>query len=220
MTDHAPSDAPYASPPVVEEASTLPPRTIAAITLLTLLPVAVAIAASRAAGQDWWILLRDPATAFGFVPYVGLFSHLGVLAMTASGAITAFAAGQLPRGRQRRILLAVGLFTLWLALDDLFMLHESLIPKGLGLPEPLVLGLYVLVAMGIVALIGPGVVSRRYLGFWAAVGCLALMLVTDMLVSQPTSPSFLIEEAAKLCGFVLWSAFWIAEARAALTTAR
>ncbi|MGL5010734.1 MAG: hypothetical protein ACRC6I_12700, partial [Paracoccaceae bacterium] len=57
---------------------------------------------------------------------------------------------------------------------------------------------------------------RRYLGFWVAAGFLVVMLGTDLMFEVATPASFLIEETAKVCGFALWAAFWIAEARAVL----
>ncbi len=208
--DHSQTAATAADTP-----SVLPARLILGLILLPVLAVGGAVALFGATGRDWWVLLRDPATAFDFAPYAGLFSHLGVLAMTAAGAILVFASALLPRAA-RTVPVYAGVFTLWLALDDLFMLHESLIPRLIGLPEPLVLGLYVVVAFGLMRLIGPSILSRRYLGFWLAAGFLALMVATDMLVKVATSPSFLVEETAKIVGFVLWSAFWIAEVQARL----
>lgn len=200
--------------------SMLPVRLILGITGLTMAAVAAAVVLFHNTGRDWWVLLRDPAAAFDFAPSAGLFSHLGVLAMAIGGAIAVFAALLLPRGdRQRLVLASAGALSLWLAVDDLFMLHEKILPRLIGLPEHATLGLYVLLALGLLRLIGAQVFSRRYLGFWVAVGFLVVMLATDLMFEVATSASFLVEEVAKLCGFVLWSAFWIAEARAQLRAA-
>jgi hypothetical protein len=197
--------------------SLLPAALIAAIIAAILLAVGGAVALFQLTGRDWWVLLRDPAAAFEFAPYAGLFSHLGVLAMTVSGAISVFAALVLPRGRrEKQILFFAGVLSLWLAVDDLFMLHEALLPRLVGLPEPATLGVYVALGLGLMGLIGPAVLTRRYLGLWASAGFLAAMLATDLAFEVATSASLLIEETAKVCGFMLWAAFWIAEARAAL----
>lgn len=198
--------------------SLLPATVIVAIIAATLVAVGGSVALFHVTGRDWWVLLRDPAAAFEFVPYAGLFSHLGVLAMTVSGAISMFAALVLPRGgREKQVLLSAGLLSLWLAVDDLFMLHEALLPRLIGLPEPATLGAYVALGLGLVWLIGPAVLTRRCLGLWASGGFLAAMLATDLTFEVATSASLLIEETAKVCGFLLWAAFWIAEARTALS---
>jgi hypothetical protein len=198
-------------------ASLLPATVIVAIIAAVLGTVGCAVALFHVTGRDWWVLLRDPAAAFEFAPYAGLFSHLGVLAMTVSGAISVFAALVLPcSGREKQVLLSAGLLSLWLAVDDLFMLHEALLPRLIGLPEAMTLGVYVALGLGLLGLIGPVVLTRRYLGLWASGGFLAAMLATDLTFEVATSASLLIEEAAKVCGFMLWAAFWIAEARTAL----
>jgi hypothetical protein len=202
-------------PPRPGTASGLSIRVILAILLLAVGTILAAVLLFRATGRDWWVLLRDPATAYSFPAYAGLFSHLGVLAMTAAGAISVFVALCTPR-RPQSALLAAGLFTLWLAADDLFLLHEGLLPRLVGLPEPAVLGLYLLVGLAILWRTGAEAFSSRARGLWVSAGFLAVMVVTDLAVSLPTSSTFLLEETAKFCGFLLWSAFWIAEARAAL----
>ena len=54
------------------------------------------------------------------------------------------------------------------------------------------------------------VFTQAWLGFWVAAAFLVLMLGTDVMFEVATPASFLVEEVAKLCGFVLWAAFWIA----------
>jgi hypothetical protein len=192
-------------------ASVLPPRIILAIIGLTVGSVLAAVAVFRATGRDWWVLLRDPAAAFDFAPTAGLFSHLGVLAMAVMGAICIFAASLLTKGAQDRgVLTRVGVLSTWLALDDLFMLHEALLPRILGIPEPVTLGIYVVLVAGLMRVIGMRVFTSAFLGFWVAAAFLVVMLGTDMMFEVATSPSFLLEEVTKLCGFLLWAAFWIA----------
>jgi hypothetical protein len=215
LTPHSVTVRPADAPTVV-----LSPRMILVIVGLTMAAVLAAVALFRMTGRDWWVLLRDPAAAFEFAPTAGLFSHLGVLAMAVMGAICLFAAALLAKGaRDRTVLFSVGLLSAWLALDDLFMLHEALLPRILGIPEPVTLGVYVMLVAGLMRLIGMRVFTFAFLGFWAAAGFLVVMLATDMMFEVATSPSFLVEEVTKLCGFVLWSAFWIASAGQALREA-
>lgn len=197
--------------------SVLPPKAIVVVVCLTLGAVLSAVALFQATGRDWWVLLRDPAAAFDFAPTSGLFSHLGVLAMAGMGAICVFVGMMLTRGAgDRAVLLYAGVFALWLALDDLFMLHEGILPRVAGIPEHVTLGLYLVLVLGLMWRIGARVFGRAFLGFWVAAGFLAVMLATDLLYEVATSPSFLVEEVTKLCGFVLWAAFWVAFAANAL----
>jgi hypothetical protein len=189
----------------------LPGWIIVTLAGVTMVAVGAAVMVFQATGRDWWVLLRDPAAAFDFAPTAGLFSHLGVLAMAGMGAICVFAAVGMPRGvRDRGLLAMVGAFALWLALDDLFMLHEEIFPRVLGVQEHGTLGLYVMLVLGLMWRIGRRVFTRAWLGFWAAAAFLVVMLGTDLMFEVATPASFLVEEVAKLCGFVLWAAFWIA----------
>jgi hypothetical protein len=190
--------------------SILPGRVIFLLVSGTITAVGVCVALFSATGRDWWMLLRDPAAAFAF-------PHLGVLAMAMMGAICVFVAVLLRRGgRHRGVLLYVGILSLWLSLDDLFMLHEGILPRVVGIPEHVTLGLYVVAVLGLMRLIGGRVFTRAYLGFWVAAGFLVVMLATDIAFEVATSPSFLLEEVTKLCGFVLWAAFWIVFAARAM----
>jgi hypothetical protein len=189
----------------------LPLWIIATLAGGTMAAVGAAVALFRATGRDWWVLLRDPAAAFDFAPSAGLFSHLGVLAMAGMGAICLFSVLVLPRGAHDRGMLAyVGGLALLLAVDDLFMLHEGILPRVAGIPEHVTLGIYVALMLGLMWRIGGPLFTRDWLGFWVAAAFLVVMLGTDLLFEVATPASFLVEETAKLSGFVLWSAFWIA----------
>jgi hypothetical protein len=184
---------------------------IVAIITISVAAVLLCVLLFQATGRDWWILLRDPAAAFKFPPSAGLFSHLGVLAMAVMGAICVFVALLLQRGtRDRMVLLYVGMLSMWLALDDLFMLHEGILPRTIGLPEHATLGLYVVLAIGLMRLIGGQLFTWAYLGLWVAAAFLVVMLGTDLMFEEVTAASFLVEEVSKLSGFMLWSVFWIA----------
>jgi hypothetical protein len=105
----APTPSSVALPAGAAAPSVLPPRIILAIIGLAVGAVLAAVALFRATGRDWWALLRDPAAAFAFAPTAGLFSHLGVLAMAAMGAICIFASALMAKGaRDRGVLIYVG----------------------------------------------------------------------------------------------------------------
>lgn len=71
-------------------------------------------------------LFVDPSAKAGFGGHVGLFSYLGVLALW-SGATALIGAVLLGVGDgRRRFLLSLGMLLGWLAIDDLYMVHEEL----------------------------------------------------------------------------------------------
>jgi hypothetical protein len=190
--------------------SALPLWLIVVIVIAIVVVIAATVALYRKLGWYWWSLLRDPATAMGFSPTVGVFSHLGVLAMTMAGAVCIFGAVFLNlEAKDRPLLLYAGALTLWLGLDDLFMLHEAIFPRIFGIPEQAILAAYVALGLGLFWSIGRRLFSMTFLGLWIATLFLAVMLVTDLAFHVATSFSFLVEEVAKQCGWMLWAAFWI-----------
>lgn len=179
---------------------------VAAIAVGTL---AVAIQTLRLRGEKWGLLVDDPSAQFGFPVYAGAFTHAGVALLVGTGAIALFAAGLADRSRQR-ILTLVGLLSLLLAIDDLFLLHERVLREALGVSELVIFAVYGAIATYIAILIGRDLLGWRYVGLMLSVAFLCLMTAADKLEKVIGTPAWLLllEEAAKLCGFALWAAFW------------
>ena len=171
-------------------------------------------------------LMRDPAAVAAQPFYIGLGSHVGVLLWGAAATICLFSAGVLTPGSEagtrRSFLNASGVLTLILALDDLFLLHEEVIPRFLGIPEMVVLGSYGLLVIAYLTRYR-GVIARtdHYL-LRLALTFFGLSLVLDMLPALfPDSSSMrdvlppvlidvhvLLEDGAKLFGIVSWLGYF------------
>ncbi|MDB2407636.1 hypothetical protein N9W17_03785 [Jannaschia sp.] len=175
----------------------------------------IAVIAGLAGGWERsWLatLVRDPAAQYDYPTYVGLLSHLGVMAMTATTAIALFATVTLASGAVgRSLLLAAGTLSAILLFDDVFMLHEQASRLG----EVAIFASY-----GIAALfIARGV--RNLPGDWdlrglkLAVGFMAASVLTDIFKIYGPFAHWL-EDFTKLAGFGAWMAFWASFARAAI----
>jgi len=112
--------------PVVPQASILE-----RLVLPPWLRFSLALLLSRAGGIDnLELVIRDLAQTCRYPLGVGLVSNLGYLLWMATAAICLFTACSevsRPRGRERELLLAGGLFSLLLCLDDMFLLHDRYI---------------------------------------------------------------------------------------------
>lgn len=150
--------------------------------------------------------LRDPAALFGFNPFFGLVSHLGILALVGSSVICLFAARH---GRKDGSLLAsIGIFGLVIAADDLFLLHEEIWPNWVGLPEKLVLSTYALAAF-LIALRFRGQISGSDRGgLVLALSLLAASIVSDQILSHGQH-GYMVEDGFKFIGLIVWSHYWI-----------
>ncbi len=84
-------------------------------------------------------LSRDPLQRLQLPVYLGLLSYLGVLAWCAAAAVMLFSAFLIrqshPDSRPARFLVWMGVLAAILLLDDLFMLHDTVVPVYLHLPE-------------------------------------------------------------------------------------
>ena len=165
-------------------------------------------------GTDPAVLLRDPAAEFRVPVYAGALSYLGVALLCATSAITVFVAALL---RETRSLFAlVGAFTALLAFDDLFLLHEHVGPKHLGIPEVAFYALYAGIGLLVLRLllghfgVGPSA------GLLVALVSLGLSAATDLFVPGDTTlhiataaiPQIVIEDLFKLAGWAAWFGFW------------
>jgi hypothetical protein len=168
-------------------------------------------------------LTQDPTVIGELAVYAGLLSSVGILFWWAGAAVCLFSAAVLARSGSapalRSFLLAAGLLTALLALDDLFRLHESVLPRLLGVPELAVYAAY--------GALGAGFVLRfRAVAFAAegrllafAVLCLGASVALDVL-SPPAIDPYLLEDSSKFVGIVGWFVYFLRQSWLGLVEAR
>ena len=99
--------------------------------------------------------------------------------------------------------------TVLLALDDLFMLHEEVLPVRLGVPEPAVYLGYALVGAAVAVRYGRAVARTRWPWLVVSAGAFTVMVVVDLLETSLTTGLYLLEDGAKLLGLVTWCAWLV-----------
>jgi hypothetical protein len=159
-------------------------------------------------------LLSDPATVNGGMWYAGLISNLGAIGWTV--AMTAAAGGAFVArvgGRPRStisFLRGGALLGAMLLIDDLFQVHQRLLPREVGLSKPVVL-LIELVLAGGWALTSIGELRRtRWHLLVMAGGAFAVSLVVDQLIAGPESGArILVEDGAKFLGVLAWALYFV-----------
>lgn len=174
------------------------------VAVLALAFYAGVIALAVARGNDGVTLVRDPAASFDFWPLAGMLSYLGVWALVATGAVCLFAAS-IARGA-RGLLVAIGVFSAYVALDDLFMLHERVLP-WYGLSETLVMGAMALAAAVIAVVFRAHFLDPQAGAIWLAVGFLVASVVYDLRAPYGDT-QVIIEDGLKFTGLVLWAFHW------------
>jgi hypothetical protein len=155
-------------------------------------------------------LTRDIQIIANVPFYAGLLSTIGIMVWSAAAAVWLFVLALLRRVAPRHDLaplaLAAGALTLVLLVDDAFMLHETLLPEVLGVPELLVMGGYVALGLGFVLFAWRRVARTSYLPALLAGLFLGLSFGID-LVLPSSSLETLIEDGLKFAGIVFWLAY-------------
>jgi hypothetical protein len=153
----------------------------------------------------------------------GFASNIGVLYWAAAAACCAMAAAVLWRGAtprpKVRMLLTGALFTGFLCIDDLFMLHESVFPR-LGLPQLVTFGSYGLIALAYLVVNWRLIRDEELVLFLASVGFLAFSVAVDLHGHNGGKLWLLVlEEGSKLMGVAGWCTWHIRRAYGALKAA-
>ncbi len=171
-------------------------------------PVGLVATAAPRLDQPVGNLTRDPQGIFGVGWYFGFLSNVGVLLWWGTAVVCVLAGGivwKLGARRKGQIAVAVGLLTAWLALDDLFLLHEDVLPRALLLPEELILVVYALVAVGVLWSVLALLQRDTRILLAAAVLLFFVSTVVDFYGSWADTTLYFYEDALKFLGIVTWS---------------
>lgn len=154
---------------------------------------------------------RDPLGFTGIPVYTGSISNLGIMIWSAAAAVSLFGYGvsrwQGTGGHTRPLLLVAGLVTLVLTLDDLFMLHEVVLPD-LGVPQNLVYATHAVMLVGFVAVFWRTILRTPWVLLVLAYAGFGFTVFADFLAPLVTIPGmYVFEDGSKLFGIVSWCAW-------------
>ncbi|MBO9575844.1 MAG: hypothetical protein J7494_08925 [Sphingobium sp.] len=182
-----------------------------ATALILAIPVLVGIFIAGELGRNVGNYTRDIPALFEISPLTGLLSTLGLLVWAGSAAVwycCRILAEKRGDRRMRRFATASLFLTLWLVLDDSFMIHEGLIPNHLPFPEKGVLALVACAGLAYVVLFRNLLASALFPLAFAFVP-LALSLIIDdvgavWITDRIGDWEFLLEDGLKWLGIVGW----------------
>jgi hypothetical protein len=167
-------------------------------------------------------LVRDPIATLHGKFYTGLLSQSGIFFWAAAAAICFFASNVLEKQpeckKTKGFFIAFGCLSLFLGLDDVFLLHEEVFPR-LGIKEELVHLAYVLITPTLLYRYRKIIYRTEILLLIIAVGTFGLSMVVDQIeehfpLEGIISWRVLLEDGTKLAGTVFWLAyFWRTAAR-------
>jgi hypothetical protein len=158
---------------------------------------------------------RDPISVLGGAAYVGFISNIGILFWAFTAAICLFASivrNQDTDQATSQFLLCSGLLTLWLLLDDMFMLHDSILPYHLMIPGKLIYLGYITIAFAYLVKFKTQILRYEYVILFKAFCFFAVSVLADLLLEQHGFV-LLIEDGFKLFGIVTWFIFFFRTCR-------
>jgi len=193
----------------------------------------IMVIASLVVHQPLGKFTRDVAVIAGVHPLAGVLSNLGILLWCATASICLFAASILRDASypdRFRVLVVGGLFSAYLLCDDLFMIHDELVPHLLRIDEKVVISMIVVAAIGYTALLWRVLFQTNFMLFLVSVSMLAVSVVSDTIFEPQLEVlgdwNHLIEDGAKWIGIACWFSYhlhtalaWVAASREVTETA-
>lgn len=176
-------------------------------------------------------VMAEPQAIMGLPWYTGAFAVIAGTFWFSAAAIILFSASLLVKDRTP--LVAMGLFSAWLGLDDLLMLHESALPHLLktsssdGHAQPLIFVCYGLVMLGCLFMDRKFLKRLEALPLYIALVFFAISMGIDILsesnllmgskwLSSSIFKDDLIEDSFKLFAIVTWFFYFVLRSRLAL----
>lgn len=154
-------------------------------------------------------LTRDPSATTGHTPFIGTLSHVGVLFWCAAVAICLFSFVLLQKtgsiGEFSAFFLFGGLISLILLLDDLFLLHETVFPLYLNIPEKIVFLSYGLMIIGYITRFRKLISKTDFILLIISFALFGFSIGIDFLELRI---SILFEDGSKLFGIVSWFGYF------------
>jgi hypothetical protein len=153
---------------------------------------------------------RDPAAIVGESPFIGALTHVRVLTLWAAAAACVFAGLAIARlagdGHRALPLLVVGAAVGWLAIDDLFLVHEQVLPRHAGIPESAVLSVYASAAAILAWWLRTTLRTSDWPLLALATAALVPAVAVDVLAAD-TETSWAVEDALMFPGFVFLAVY-------------
>jgi hypothetical protein len=167
------------------------------------------------------VLTGDPLIVAKGKFYYGAISSLGSIGWSATCTIclaTYFLLRDRLDKKTKGFFLFSGLFTLFLLVDDLYMLHDDFFPNYLGVSQNLILALYPLGSVFLLINYRGTIAKSSYIRLFIALGFLGLSTVIDTIFPSLNKLDLALEDGCKFLGIVGWAIYFFDTTFAALKT--
>ncbi len=171
----------------------------------------IALLVSEKFGFPISLLTKDPLSFTTLHPLTGAISNIGILLWAFSFAIGCFSFALLKALGSKREVIGFILYGVMISaifmFDDLFMVHEWLVPKLFGLDEKVVMALYAFILCCYVAIYRKRILSHDITFLFVFFGGLGTSVLIDAVPDTYFSHHYILEDGAKFVGIVSWLAY-------------
>ena len=186
------------------------PTTVLGI-IVSLGGAGITVFVANLTGNPIWKLAKDPAEVMRFPPYIGMLSNWSGMLWIAAAAICLFSAiilkQQNAAGATVMFIAVSGGFSLFLGIDDLFRLHDHVLPKLFHIRERIFYALYLVVILAYLLYFLPKILEYDYLLLGAAFFLFGLS--RRVFITLPYFDQFMTTgDVLKYFGIVSWLAFF------------
>jgi hypothetical protein len=174
------------------------------------------------------VLLEDPASVYKASQFAGFLTYMGVIVLAAGlGAVILVLSFSPYKKVTKKEFLAVsllGLISLYLILDDLFLIHERILTGLFHVGERRIFLVYLLCFTGYLAYFRKQIFTGPTIFLFIALLFLGSSLAVDFFTDKvPMKDAIfdtmeMLEEGAKIGGFLFWTAFIILRVKGILNT--
>lgn len=180
-------------------------------TLVSLSAAAITVLVSTVTNYPIWKLAKDPPQIMDYPPYIGMLSNWGVLLWMTTAAICIFSAILLKKHNAPvatiRFIAVSGALSLFLAVDDLYLFHDQLLPHLFHVREKVFYIVYVVFLFAYLMYFYRQILQYEYLLFAAAFFLFALS--RRFFISMPFLDQFMTTgDMLKHFGIVFWLVFF------------
>lgn len=187
---------------------------IAAYTLFIFPTAFLAVVLLQPFVEPKWMFL-DTLAAAEYAPdcchvYYGLVSNMGLLLWSGTAAVCLLAGLVFlsvdKKNPFTRLALSAGLLTAWIAVDDMFLVHEKVLP-ALGVSQMLVVASYMGLAVLYVFTSWRYIFQQQWWMLALGGAALASSILIDQIYHSLDAHLVYLEDSAKFFGIVCWTIF-------------
>ncbi len=167
-------------------------------------------------------LLEDPPSIFGYNQFIGFTTYMGVIVLSAgmgAAILLSLFRPQTNKKKASQVVIGLALITLFLIIDDLFLLHERVFTGLLQVGERRIFLIYMSLFAVFLYIFRKELVDNSFIFFLVSIMLFALSLAADLLSDKISLPAAMadtveiLEEGSKLGGYLFWSANIILKTR-------